>query len=124
MERETGETSPPGSETRETAYRAEVEEGGLRRQFVVRHGRPLRVGRDPSFDVVLADEHVSWRHAVIEHAGSVLRICDLGSGRGTFVNGVQVEAAVGAVALPERGRVGIPRLPGGPRTRQDVEVAG
>lgn len=44
-------------------------------------------GRDSSCDIVINDETVSKRHAEIEVDGDSIRIKDLGSSNGTFVNG-------------------------------------
>ena len=59
---------------------------------------PLRgklvIGRDNDCDLILDEPEMSRRHAVIEHAGDVIFLRDLGSANGTFVNGVQVRDAV------------------------------
>ena len=54
-------------------------------------GSPLRIGRDTSCDVVLADLAVSRRHARIEWQDTELVLEDLGSSGGTWVNGARVE---------------------------------
>src|SRR5581483_9231099 len=56
-------------------------------------GRVL-VGKSPTCDLVLADPHVSRRHAVLEERGGLLRVSDQESTNGTFVNGVQIEVAL------------------------------
>ncbi|HEX8795732.1 MAG TPA: sigma 54-interacting transcriptional regulator [Polyangiaceae bacterium] len=48
------------------------------------------VGKSPACSLRLDDPHVSRRHAAIDVQGNVLRITDLGSRNGTFVNGVRV----------------------------------
>jgi hypothetical protein len=55
-------------------------------------GRALFVGRNPDNDLVLADPVVSGRHAVFHlgDSGRQLRVRDLGSTNGTFVNDEQV----------------------------------
>ena len=55
---------------------------------------PLRFGRDPSCDVVIAEPTVSRRHAQASWDGHELVIEDLGSSGGTFVNDVKVQRAV------------------------------
>lgn len=47
---------------------------------------PFSVGRRPDQSLQLRSSRVSGAHAVIEHSGSGLRIRDLGSTNGTFVN--------------------------------------
>ena len=64
--------------------------------------RPLQIGQSSSNDVVLRDPKVSRRHCLLEPLGSRVRVCDLGSTNGTFVNGARVgeaEVSVGAVLL-------------------------
>lgn len=50
------------------------------------------IGREGT-DVVVADPSVSRRHLVVEPIGGGLRIEDLGSSYGTFVNGARIDAA-------------------------------
>jgi pSer/pThr/pTyr-binding forkhead associated (FHA) protein len=50
----------------------------------------MSIGREPGRDIVLADQTVSRRHAVIQRIGDSLLIVDEGSSNGTFVNGVRV----------------------------------
>lgn len=47
---------------------------------------PFRVGRAPSLDLVLPSPHVSKSHAEIYSDGEALRVRDLGSRNGTFLN--------------------------------------
>jgi EAL domain-containing protein (putative c-di-GMP-specific phosphodiesterase class I) len=47
---------------------------------------PFRIGRKPGLDLVLDDAHVSKAHAEIYSDGAALRIRDLGSRNGTYVN--------------------------------------
>jgi len=55
---------------------------------------PVRIGREPSCDVLLADLTVSRRHARIGWDGADLVVEDLDSSGGTFVNGERVSRAV------------------------------
>ncbi|HEY8076493.1 MAG TPA: sigma 54-interacting transcriptional regulator [Labilithrix sp.] len=56
---------------------------------------PVLVGKSAVCQAQLADPEVSRRHASFEASGSMLRVKDLGSTNGTFVNGVRVfEAAL------------------------------
>ena len=48
------------------------------------------VGQSEVCDLRLSDREVSRRHAALEHLGSSLRITDLGSTNGTFVDRVRV----------------------------------
>ena len=51
---------------------------------------PALVGKGPACTVLLTDPEVSRRHASLEAEGAALRIVDLGSTNGTFVNGQPV----------------------------------
>jgi len=60
----------------------------------VRVAQPaLRVGRDPSCDVVISEPTVSRRHAKLTWDGKELVVEDLGSSGGTFVNEQRVQRA-------------------------------
>ena len=52
------------------------------------------IGRSPESDLVIADSKCSVRHARIHSDANALRITDLGSSNGTFVNGQRVESAL------------------------------
>jgi two-component system, NtrC family, response regulator HydG len=54
---------------------------------------PALIGQSPACDVRLTDREVSRRHASIEQIGQRLRITDLGSTNGTFVDGVAIVEA-------------------------------
>ncbi len=54
----------------------------------------LRLGRDPTCDVVIAEATVSRRHARIFWDGNELAVEDLNSSGGTFLNGLKVQRAV------------------------------
>lgn len=53
----------------------------------------LRVGRTDSNDLRLNDPSVSSRHCLLTYEDGILKVKDLGSTNGTFVNGIQVEEA-------------------------------
>lgn len=76
-----------------------VREGGAERRVVV-DGRAL-VGRDPDCEVVLESRSVSRRHALLEGAGEVWIVRDLGSANGLFVEGRRVSEA------PLKGRTSL-----------------
>lgn len=61
-------------------------------------------GRGREADVMLAEDLVSRRHAVLSLAGDAPSICDLGSTNGTFVNGERVSKA--AVKAGDRLLIG------------------
>src|SRR4051812_47465497 len=50
----------------------------------------LKIGKVPSAHIQLADETVSRMHAIIEVLGNDVTLIDLGSTRGTFVNGTRI----------------------------------
>ncbi|HEX9374891.1 MAG TPA: FHA domain-containing protein [Actinomycetota bacterium] len=60
----------------------------------------LRVGRDPSSDVVLRDQTVSRSHAQLEHRQGRWIVTDLGSTNGTAVGGRQLQPRQSAVLDP------------------------
>jgi DNA-binding NtrC family response regulator len=86
----------------------------------------LLVGKGPSCEVRLDDSAVSRRHAAVELAGPFLRLTDLGSTNGTWVNGVAVVEArlfggehvrLGNVMLKVERRAGAPSDEGPSQTR-------
>jgi ABC-type multidrug transport system ATPase subunit len=58
--------------------------------FVPRAALPLRVGRSTQADLRLREGTVSRLHALLDEAQGKLRVQDLGSHYGTYVNGAQV----------------------------------
>lgn len=65
---------------------------GSDQSWVVPMGGQVTIGRQSGNDFVIAEEHVSGRHARLAGNGAgKFEIFDLGSSCGTFVNGVQVE---------------------------------
>ena len=60
------------------------------KSFVVAPGQPSRVlaGASPACELRLTDRQVSRRHVAFELTGARLRVTDLGSTNGTFVQGV------------------------------------
>lgn len=57
-------------------------------------GRPYALGRDPSCDIVLADERIAPRHAVLRHSGGGWVLEHAGGESGTFIDGRRVRRAV------------------------------
>jgi len=60
------------------------------RRFVVAP-QGTRIGRTPPADIILSDRQVSRSHCLVELHGSVLKVTDLGSTNGTFIDGKRVE---------------------------------
>jgi DNA-binding NtrC family response regulator len=78
------------------SYALEIVEGpGAGARFVIDESAPSRVllGQGPACELRVSDTHVSRRHAALEIAGRRLRITDLGSTNGTFVDGVAIGEA-------------------------------
>ncbi|HBJ85191.1 MAG TPA: hypothetical protein DDZ88_15225, partial [Verrucomicrobiales bacterium] len=58
-------------------------------------GGQISIGRVPGNDLIIAEEHVSGRHARLAGTGGgTFELFDLGSSCGTFVNGVKVQHMV------------------------------
>jgi adenylate cyclase len=94
-------------------YRLFSTEGG--QQFELREGTPLVVGRAPSSDIPIFDPTISRRHAELVIDDSGVRVRDLGSSNGTFLNGAKVEQATVIVGdVVTFGKVGF-RLQQAPR---------
>jgi len=53
---------------------------------------PLTIGRDPECDLFFADKKLSRRHARVERVGVGLRLVDLESRNGTWINEERIEA--------------------------------
>ena len=70
-------------------------------KLIIRHGdrvteheigeHPLIIGRDPQCDLFFADKKLSRRHARFERDGKEVRLVDLGSRNGSWVNDERVE---------------------------------
>lgn len=52
----------------------------------------ITLGREEDCDIVLADSTVSARHAVVREVQGRIRIEDLGSSNGTYINGNKIQA--------------------------------
>lgn len=63
------------------------------KEFVITQEKSLVIGRGNQCDIVIPGTHLSRRHAEISIEGNHLRIKDLGSANGTFLNEVQVDNA-------------------------------
>ena len=61
--------------------------------FVVYEGERIALGRDPEVcDVTLVDTAVSRKHCILSKDSGVIRVEDLGSANGIFINGRKVES--------------------------------
>jgi adenylate cyclase len=65
--------------------------------LVVTGGRPFTVGRMASCDLPIQDPTVSRRHAELELTGAGVRVRDVGSTNGTYLDGVRI---IDALATP------------------------
>jgi adenylate cyclase len=75
--------------------------------FDLKEGTTLVVGRAPTCDVPVFDPTISRRHAEIVAEGNLLRVKDLGSSNGSFINGNKIDAASAAIDdLVAFGKVG------------------
>ncbi|HEY2515000.1 MAG TPA: sigma 54-interacting transcriptional regulator, partial [Polyangiaceae bacterium] len=61
--------------------------------------RPARIGRDDTGGAPVPDERLSRRHALVEWRETGLRVEDLVSRNGTFVDGVRVEGCVERLSI-------------------------
>lgn len=66
-----------------------VAEGEMQQRFIV-SPPGLKVGRSAPADIVLADPRVSRSHCRIEFDGGELRVVDLNSTNGTFIDGERI----------------------------------
>jgi DNA-binding NtrC family response regulator len=111
----------------EKAERMVVTEGEDLLAEIILRDPAILVGRSPDCDLVLRDESVSWRHASVEKVSDGIRIRDLGSSNGTFLEGSRIESAVAEPG--DRVRLGRTTLqlfsPAHPRpASQEAEAAG
>jgi signal transduction histidine kinase len=91
----------------------------------------ITVGRDSGCDLVLDDRIVSRKHARIEVVEGKVRIRDLGSSNGTYVNRNRIEehtlepgdeAAIGGSVLRFEGLPGEPQKGGEPRRPAETAI--
>ena len=67
--------------------------GGRAGEHFIPQGDRTTIGRSPDNDIFLDDVTVSRKHAVVLQSGGELRIEDLGSLNGPFVNRRRIDAA-------------------------------
>jgi pSer/pThr/pTyr-binding forkhead associated (FHA) protein len=53
--------------------------------------RTLSIGRSPENDLVVEDEEISRKHALLKNEGGAMEVGDYRTGNGTFVNGERVQ---------------------------------
>jgi pSer/pThr/pTyr-binding forkhead associated (FHA) protein len=63
------------------------------KNFIITTDRPMIVGRDQKCDIVIPGSHLSRRHLEIRVDGNALRIKDLKSSNGTFLNEMRIDSA-------------------------------
>ena len=63
------------------------------KDYTLKEGDRLRIGRHPDNDILPKDAAVSKHHAIIERKGEKLIVLDKESRNGTFVNGKKVQSA-------------------------------
>jgi pSer/pThr/pTyr-binding forkhead associated (FHA) protein len=63
------------------------------KDYTLKEGGRLTIGRHPDNDIVPKDAAVSNHHAIIERIGEKLVFLDKESRNGTFVNGIKVQSA-------------------------------
>ena len=63
------------------------------KEYTLKEGDRLTIGRHPDNDIVPKDAAVSKHHAIIERIGEKLIVLDKDSRNGTFVNGIKVQSA-------------------------------
>src|SRR5215472_3821728 len=90
---ETSQRGTPRDRASATGFELRVVAGpDAGRAFLVHPNdpSPALIGKSPVCTVRLVDPEVSRRHASLEAVGATLRLVDLGSTNGTFVNGLRV----------------------------------
>lgn len=63
------------------------------KQFMLLPDRTMVIGRGSQCDIVIPGTHLSRRHAEVSVEGNHLRIKDLGSANGTFLNELRIDNA-------------------------------
>lgn len=74
--------------------RVKVLSGGLAgREFSLTKEKCV-IGRNPASDIVIEEQHVSRKHAVIVRKSSEYVLCDLMSTNGVFMNNLKLDKSV------------------------------
>jgi pSer/pThr/pTyr-binding forkhead associated (FHA) protein len=66
------------------------------KHFIIPTDKPVLLGRDHKCDIVIPGSHLSRRHLEIRVDGNVLRLKDLKSANGTFLNETRIDTASAA----------------------------
>ena len=66
-------------------------DGGTHEEHELAAGGNLRIGRSITADIPLEDPMISRKHAVIERHDDVIRVLDVRSMNGVFVNGERID---------------------------------
>jgi pSer/pThr/pTyr-binding forkhead associated (FHA) protein len=78
-------------DSRSAGVRLVVLDGpGTGREFPLAGAIAIAIGRDDTAGIVIEDEQVSRRHAIVTVVEEGARIDDLGSTNGTWVNGARI----------------------------------
>ena len=80
----SGSTDSPSAKNFALRFISGKYKGGM---FPLKPSREIVIGRSSDLDMVLVEDMVSRKHAKISTASSRVMIQDLGSTKGTFVNG-------------------------------------
>jgi len=86
----TRDTSPLPAVGQKSGCCLEMVEGPLAGRIIRLYDYPLVLGRRDSCDLVVQDESVSRRHAMLEPRQGKWQLTDLDSTNGTFVNGERI----------------------------------
>lgn len=68
-----------------------MREPGQPDRVLVWDTRTLSIGRSPENDLVVEDEEISRKHALLKNEGGAMEVGDYRTGNGTFVNGERVQ---------------------------------
>ena len=63
-------------------------------EYLLKEDKEVVIGRSSELDIVLMEDMVSRRHAVLVQRGDKVHVEDRGSTNGTFVNGEKITAAI------------------------------
>lgn len=66
------------------------------KHFIIAPDKPVVIGRDEKCDIVIPGSHLSRRHLEIRVEGHALKIKDLKSANGSFLNEMKIDAAATA----------------------------
>jgi DNA-binding NtrC family response regulator len=126
--REIDATTTRGAHTeREASFDLELvvmrgADAGARCSLSPGHPGPILIGQSATCDLQLRDRSVSRRHAAFDASSWPVRVTDLGSTNGTYVNGVSIQEAhlVGGESVQVGDtELSVARRPSAPRERLD-----